>query len=223
MFIRPLDKYCYTFPNPRFASDEGLLAYGGDLSMIRLLTAYKKGIFPWYNDGDPILWWSPNPRMVMFLEDFKVSISLNKTIKKNIFEVKFDTNFKEVMINCAKVKRNYTDHTWIQDEIIDAYYELHLNGYAHSFESYYNGELVGGGYGIVIGDIFCGESMFSLKTDASKVAFYYLVEKLKQNSFSMIDCQIPSDHLKSLGAKTISRNNFLNILKKSLTNSKVFI
>jgi leucyl/phenylalanyl-tRNA--protein transferase len=196
MFIKQLSKYSYSFPNPRLANDEGLLAYGGDLSIPRQLTAYRKGIFPWYNADDPILWWSPNPRMVMFLDDFKVSKSLSKTIKKQIYEIKFDADFKSVVKHCAKVKRNYTNHTWIQEEIIEAYYKLHLQGYAHSFESYCDGELVGGGYGVVIGDIFCGESMFSLKTDASKVALYHLVQKLKKQNFKLIDCQVPNDHLK---------------------------
>lgn len=215
MFIKSLNNYSYSFPNPRFASDEGLLAYGGDLSVPRLLSAYKKGIFPWYNEDDPILWWSPNPRMVMFLDDLKVSKSLSKTIKKNIYEIKFDSDFKSVVTHCAKVKRNYTDHTWIQEEIIEAYYELHLQGYAHSFESYFDGELVGGGYGVVVGDIFCGESMFSLKTDASKVALYHLVQKLKKQNFKLIDCQVPNDHLKSLGAKELSRSKFLDVLREA--------
>lgn len=222
MFIKSLNNYSYSFPNPRFASDEGLLAYGGDLSVPRLLSAYTKGIFPWYNADDPILWWSPNPRMVMFLDDFKVSKSLSKTIQKNIFEIKFDNDFKSVVTHCANVKRNYTDHTWIQDEIIEAYYELHLQGYAHSFESYFEGELVGGGYGVVIGNIFCGESMFSLKTDASKVALYHLVQKLKKQNFKLIDCQVPNDHLKSLGAKEVSRSKFLDILKEATQNYTEF-
>lgn len=222
MFIKSLNNYSYSFPNPRFASDEGLLAYGGDLSVPRLLSAYTKGIFPWYNADDPILWWSPNPRMVMFLDDFKVSKSLSKTIQKNIFDIKFDYDFKAVVTNCAKVKRNYTDHTWIQDEIIEAYYELHLQGYAHSFESYFEGELVGGGYGVVIGNIFCGESMFSLKTDASKVALYHLVQKLKKQNFKLIDCQVPNDHLKSLGAKEVSRSKFLDMLKEATQNYTEF-
>ncbi len=222
MFIKALNKYSYSFPNPKFASDEGLLAHSGDLSTTRLLSAYRNGIFPWYNQGDPILWWSPNPRMVLYLDDFKVSKSLKKKIDQNIYEIKFDTNFKEVIYNCAKVKRNYTDHTWIQDEIIEAYYELHLQGYAHSFESYFDGELVGGGYGVVMGDIFCGESMFSLKADASKVALFYLIQRLKQKNFQLIDTQVPNDHLRSLGAKEIERNHFLKLLKSALENPLEF-
>lgn len=222
MMIRELNPYSLSFPNPRFASDEGLLAFGGDLSQNRLLSAYRSGIFPWYNKEDPILWWSPNPRSVLFLDNFKISKSLAKTIKKGIFEIKFDINFRCVIENCQKVQRNYTDHTWIQDEIIEAYCTLFEVGIAHSFESYQDGELVGGGYGLVMGDIFCGESMFSYKNDASKVALHGLVERLKRNDFKMIDCQVPSEHLESLGAKSISRDHFLDILKNSFENPKEF-
>lgn len=160
--------------------------------------------------------------MVLYFDDFKVSKSLKKKIDSNIFEIKFDTNFKEVITKCAKVKRSYTDHTWIQDEIIEAYYELYLQGYAHSFESYFDGELVGGGYGVVMGDIFCGESMFSLKADASKVALFYLVQRLKQKNFQLIDTQVPNDHLRSLGAKEIERNHFIRLLKSALENPLKF-
>jgi leucyl/phenylalanyl-tRNA--protein transferase len=222
MMIRELNPYSLSFPNPRFASDEGLVAFGGDLSKNRLLTAYRSGIFPWYNKEDPILWWSPNPRMVLFLEDFKISKSLAKMIKKGIFEVRFDTNFRGVIENCKKVQRNYTEHTWIQDEIIEAYCELFEAGIAHSFEAYVDGELLGGGYGLVMGDIFCGESMFSYKNDASKVALSGLVERLTKKDFKMIDCQVPSEHLESLGAKIITRDNFLDILKNALENPKEF-
>lgn len=222
MMIRELNPYSLSFPNPRFASDEGLVAFGGDLSKNRLLTAYRSGIFPWYNKEDPILWWSPNPRMVLFLEDFKISKSLAKMIKKGIFEVRFDTNFRGVIENCKKVQRNYTEHTWIQDEIIEAYCKLFEAGIAHSFEAYVDGELLGGGYGLVMGDIFCGESMFSYKNDASKVALSGLVERLTKKDFKMIDCQVPSEHLESLGAKIITRDNFLDILKNALENPKEF-
>ncbi len=222
MMIRPLNPYSLSFPNPRFASDEGLLAYGGDLSYNRLLSAYRSGIFPWYNKEDPILWWSPNPRMVLYLNDFKISKNLAKTIKKEIFEIKFDTNFRAVVENCKNITRNYTDHTWIQEEIVEAYCTLFDEGIAHSFEAYYNNELVGGGYGLVIGDIFCGESMFALKTDASKVALYHLIEHLKKKDFRLIDCQVPSEHLESLGASIISRDQFLDTLKIALEDPKEF-
>lgn len=222
MNILPLDKYSYSFPNPLYACDEGVLAYGGDLSTTRLLTAYTKGIFPWYNKHDPILWWSPNPRLILDLNEFKVSKSLKKTIKKNTFEIKFDTNFEQVMIECSKVPREGQSGSWILPEIIEAYKKLHEMKFAHSFEAYFEGKLVGGGYGINIGNIFCGESMFSKKTDASKVALYYLVQRLKSNGFLMIDCQIPTPHLESLGAKTIPRVEFLDLVYNSKENPKNF-
>lgn len=222
MNILPLSRYSYSFPNPQYANDEGLLAYGGDLSVNRILTAYRNGIFPWFNEDDPILWWSPNPRLVLFLDDLKVSKSLAKTIRKNTFKVKFDTNFKQIMNECAKIKRDGQDGTWITDNMIETFCELHDMGYAHSFESYYKDELVGGGYGLAIGDMFCGESMFAKKSDASKVAFAALVNRLKNNGFSFIDCQIPTDHLISLGAKIITRDKFLKLVQKSLENCKNF-
>ncbi len=222
MNILPLNKYSYSFPDPFYACDEGVLAYGGDLSTTRLITAYTKGIFPWYNKTDPILWWSPNPRLILDLDEFKLSKSLRKTISKNIFEIKFDTNFEQVMIECSKINREGQKGTWILPEIIEAYVKLHEMKFAHSFEAYYNGELVGGGYGINIGNIFCGESMFSKKNDASKVALYYLVQRLKEKGFTLIDCQIPTLHLESLGAKKIPRNVFLNLVAKSKENPKDF-
>lgn len=222
MITFPKNTKSYVFPNPLDSDDEGLLAYGGDLNPNRILSAYMKGIFPWYNSDEPILWWSPNPRFILKLDEFKISKSLKKTINKNIFEIRFDTNFKQVMTECAKIKRKEQSGTWIQTEIIEAYTQIYKMGFAHSFEAYYKNELVGGGYGLCIGDIFCGESMFSKKTDASKVAFYFLVQRLKKQKFSLIDCQIPSLHLASLGAKEIKREVFLDILKKSLDNLKEF-
>ncbi|KAB7890343.1 leucyl/phenylalanyl-tRNA--protein transferase [Poseidonibacter ostreae] len=222
MNIYPLDKNSYIFPNPIYADDKGLLAYGGDLNPSRIMTAYLNGIFPWYNESDPILWWSPNPRCILDFEDFKISKSLRKVIDKNIFEIKFDTNFTQVMKECKNINRENQKGTWIQDELIEAYTKLHEMGFAHSFEAYFNGELVGGGYGINIGNIFCGESMFAKKTDASKVALYFLVQRLKEKGFSFIDCQIPTPHLLSLGAKTIDRNEFILNVKKSSENLKEF-
>ena len=222
MDIYPLDKNSYIFPNPHFASDEGLLAYGGDLTPSRIMTAYSKGIFPWYNEDDPILWWSPNPRLVLELNEFKVSKSLQKIINKEIFEIKFDENFKQTMMECKNINRENQDKTWIQDEVIEAYTDIHDMGFAHSFEAYYNGELVGGGYGINIGNVFCGESMFAKKSNASKVALYFLVQRLKEKGFRLIDCQIPSPHLQSLGAKVMPRNEFLELIKNSVDNYKEF-
>lgn len=222
MNIFPLNKYSHIFPDPNFACDEGLLAYGGDLNPNRIITAYRNGIFPWYNENDPILWWSPNPRLILKLDEFKVSKSLKKTIDKKIFEVKFDTNFTKVMIECQKIKRTNQNRTWINNEVIKAYTKIFKMGFAHSFESYLDGELVGGGYGVVIGDIFCGESMFSKVNDSSKVALYHLVQRLKKHNFKLIDCQIPTPHLKSLGAKTIKRKEFLSILNNASNNVVTF-
>ena len=222
MDVYPLDKNSYIFPNPIYAEDKGLLAYGGDLNPSRIMTAYLNGIFPWYNESDPILWWSPNPRCVLNFEDFKISKSLQKVIDKNIFEIRFDTNFTQVKKECKNINRENQKGTWIQDELIEAYTKIHQMGFAHSFEAYYNGELVGGGYGINVGNIFCGESMFAKKTDASKVALYFLIQRLKEKGFSFIDCQIPTPHLLSLGAKTMERKEFILEVKKSSENLKEF-
>lgn len=222
MNILPLSVYSHSFPNPLYANDEGLLAYGGDLNPNRIIKAYMSGIFPWYNKEDPILWWSPNPRFVLFLEDFKVSKSLKKRIASNLYEVKFNHNFKQTMIECSKIPRLGQNGTWIHSDVIDAYTQLHQMGYAQSFETYYKGELVGGGYGLSIGNMFCGESMFAKKSDASKVALYFLVQRLQQNGFKLIDCQIPTPHLESLGAKSITREEFLNFVSLALENPKEF-
>jgi leucyl/phenylalanyl-tRNA--protein transferase len=222
MHILPLSKYDLTFPDPKMAPDEGIVAYGGDLSPNRIMYGYSRGIFPWFNEHDPILWWSPNPRFVLKMEDFKISKSLKKTIKKNIFEIRFDTNFRAVIENCAHIKRLHEDGTWITDDMIEAYCKLFEIGHAHSFESYFDGELVGGGYGIAIGDIFCGESMFAKKSDASKVAFVALVERLKNNGFSLIDSQIHTNHLESFGAKNISRDEYLELVTKALLKPRSF-
>jgi leucyl/phenylalanyl-tRNA--protein transferase len=222
MNIFALDKFSHTFPDPSAACDEGILAYGGDLNPNRILKAYMKGIFPWYNKNDPILWWSPNPRMVLSLDEFKCSKSLKRTVQKKIFEIKFNSAFEEVMKQCAKVSRKGQKDTWILPQIIEAYGILHNMGFAHSFEAYYEGKLVGGGYGIAMGDIFTGESMFALKNDASKVAFYHLVKHLKQKGFSLIDCQISTAHLKSLGAKEISREAFLSLIQIALQKPRTF-
>ena len=219
--IYPLDKYSFNFPDPLYCNDEGLIAYGGDLNPNRIITAYTKGIFPWYNQNDPILWWSPNPRMVLDLDELKVSRSLAKTISKNIYEIRFDYNFEQTIIECANA-RKHKEGTWILDEVVEAYIKLHDMNFAHSFEAYLDGELVGGGYGINIGNIFCGESMFAKKSDASKVALYYLVQRLKNSGFKLIDCQVPSLHLESLGAKNISRKEFLSLVENSICNPKVF-
>ncbi|MBU0721294.1 leucyl/phenylalanyl-tRNA--protein transferase [bacterium] len=198
------------FPHPDDANEDGIVAWGGDLNHSRLIRAYQNGIFPWYSKGDPIIWWSPNPRLIMELDDFKLSRSLKKSMKK--FQYKFDTNFKEVMLHCASVPRDNQNGTWIQKEIIEAYEVLYGMGIAHSVESYYDGKLVGGLYGVVIGKVFCGESMFANKNDASKSAYAVLIKHLKNWGYDFIDCQVPTPHLKSLGAKEVSRKYFLERL-----------
>jgi leucyl/phenylalanyl-tRNA--protein transferase len=211
--IPQLNKYNFEFPNPRDANEDGIVAWGGDLNPTRLIRAYQNGIFPWYSKDEPIIWWSTNPRLIMELNDFKLSKSLKKSMKK--FEYKFDTNFTQVIIECSNVKREGQNGTWIQDEIIEAYSVLNDLGVAHSIESYYNGELVGGLYGVVVGRVFCGESMFAKKSDASKSAYAILVKHLKQWGYNFIDCQVPTEHLKSLGAKEVDREYFLMRLKSS--------
>jgi leucyl/phenylalanyl-tRNA--protein transferase len=222
MPILPLSAYSLSFPNPLNATPEGLVAYGGDLNPNRILKAYMSGIFPWYNEDDPILWWSPNPRCILKPDDFKCSKSLQKRIASKQYEVKFNENFTQTMRECALKKREGQEGTWIHHEMIEAYTQLHEMGFAHSFESYENGELVGGGYGLSIGNIFCGESMFSHKSDASKVALYHLVQHLKNRGFALIDCQIPTPHLLSLGATEIKREAFLQIVKTALETPKEF-
>jgi leucyl/phenylalanyl-tRNA---protein transferase len=197
------------FPPPESALREpnGLLAAGGDLSPRRLVDAYAKGIFPWFSPGEPILWWSPDPRMVLFPADLKVSRSLRKTLKKSDYEVRADTAFREVMQNCA-TPRDGQPGTWISPAIIAAYTELHQQGIAHSIETWADGKLVGGLYGIALGRMFYGESMFSHASDASKIAFVHLVRQVERWGFGMIDCQMKTAHLATLGAREIPRAEF---------------
>lgn len=187
----------------------GLLAIGGDLSENRLLSAYKKGIFPWFSADDPVMWWSPNPRMVLFPDELKVSKSLAKAIKKSPFTVKFNTAFSAVIDACSHTSRGGQDGTWITAEIINAYCQLHALGYAISAETWDGDTLVGGCYGIKIGNMFYGESMFHHATDASKIAFTAMVKKLQSEGVKLIDCQMKTAHLASLGAREISRDAFL--------------
>lgn len=203
------------FPNVEEANEMGVLAIGGDLSTERLLLAYKNGIFPWFEDGDPILWWSPNPRMVLFLDQFVVSKSMRNIINRNIFKVTFNQDFKSVMSHCSQVKRNGQRGTWISDEMIEAYCKLHEIGFAKSIEVWQNEELVGGLYGIDLGHVFCGESMFSTVSNASKMAFIALVNHLKVSDYKLLDCQVYNEHLASLGCVEISREDFMLILKST--------
>ena len=206
----------YQFPDPRTADADGLLAVGGDLSIESLVTAYSRGIFPWFEENSPILWWSPDPRLILHPEKFRVSRSLDQQIKNNKFRVKIDSAFEEVIRNCAAVNRNGQLGTWITQEMMLAYIRLHHAGFAHSFETWYNDRLVGGLYGVSLGRSFFGESMFYLMTNASKVALYYLVEWAKHNNFHFIDAQQSTSHLKSLGAEEVPRIKFLDMLGKSL-------
>ena len=196
-------------------SPNGLLCAGGDLSTKRLLEAYRHGIFPWFSEGDPILWWSPDPRMVLFPEELKVSRSLRKAVQRGPYETRFDTAFSDVMRACAEPRAGQHG-TWIMPEMIAAYTALHHMGVAHSVESWLDGELVGGLYGIWLGKVFFGESMFSRATDASKVALVRLVERLKAMDCRVIDCQQATAHLASLGAREIPRKEFAKLLQDSI-------
>jgi leucyl/phenylalanyl-tRNA--protein transferase len=198
------------FPAPSEALTEpnGLLAAGGDLEPERLLAAYRRGIFPWYADGQPILWWSPDPRSVLRPDEVHVSRSLRRSLIKGGFELRIDTAFAQVVAGCA-APRDYNASTWITAEMAAAYTRLHRLGWAHSFETWLDGELVGGLYGVAIGRVFFGESMFARATDASKVAFVNLAGQLRTRSFELIDCQVASAHVTSLGASTVPRAEFL--------------
>ncbi len=204
------------FPDPESAEEDGMLACGGDLSPSTLLEAYASGIFPWYDDNTPIIWWSPNPRLVLFPEKFRTTKSLLQSVRNKTFEIKFDSNFPAVIDNCSKIRRKGQKGTWITQKMKNAYIELHHIGIAHSVETYLNGKLAGGLYGISLGTAFFGESMFHLERDASKVAFYQLIERIKSWDFDFVDAQVPTNHLKSLGAEEISRKKFLQLLNESL-------
>lgn len=198
------------FPDPRSASEEGIVAWGGNLSPSRLMMAYRKGIFPWYSAGDPILWWSPDPRLILELDDFRLRRSLRKKLSR--FEIRFDTVFSEVIRECAAMPRRGQRGSWIVPEMAEAYEELHALGLAHSIEAYQEGVLVGGLYGVSVGRVFCGESMFAKTADASKAALAVLIEHMREWGYDFIDCQVPTEHLKSLGAKEVSRDYFLKRL-----------
>ena len=204
------------FPDPSEATEDGLLAVGGDLSPQRLVAAYASGIFPWYNSDDPILWWSPDPRMIIYPEKLKVSKSLKRNLRKSNYEIRVDTDFAQVIENCKKVKRKGEDGTWISNEMFEAYVELHKIGIAHSIEVWDGNDLVGGLYGLSIGKAFYGESMFQKRSDASKIAFFHLCEYAKVLNFEFIDCQIANDHLISLGAEDIPREYFLEMLNRAV-------
>lgn len=209
------------FPPAELADKDGLLAVGGDLSPQRLLNAYASGIFPWYSNDQPILWWSPDPRMVLFPEKFRRHKNLGRIIDKKTFTYTYDQAFAQVIQHCSSVKREKQKGTWITKEMKEAYMELHKAGYAHSVETYFEGKLSGGLYGVSIGTMFFGESMFHLKTDASKVALWHLVDFCLLNGIHVIDVQQNTAHLKSMGAELISRKNFLTLLEQNLATASL--
>jgi leucyl/phenylalanyl-tRNA--protein transferase len=208
------------FPPPELAEENGLLAIGGDLSIERLLLAYSKGIFPWYSAGEPILWWSPSPRLVIFPDEFKVPKRLARFIKQQKYTVTLDQAFQQVITACASGVDRQEKGTWIDDDMIKAYTHLHEMGYAHSVEYWFDGKLVGGLYGIALGKIFFGESMFSKQPNSSKVALAFLVEQLVRRNFELIDCQLKTEHLMQFGAREIPGSEFQGLLAGGVTLDK---
>lgn len=204
------------FPPPQLASPEGLLAVGGDLAVDRLLLAYRSGIFPWYADDQPILWWSPDPRLVLYPREIHIPHRLRRTVNSEKFRITMDRAFEQVIVKCATVPRKREKGTWIVGEMIQAYCRLHEAGFAHSLEAWENRQLVGGLYGVSLGGCFFGESMFATCRDASKVAFVTLVAYALRHGFSMIDCQVPTGHLERFGARKVPRKQFLKGLEKAL-------
>lgn len=200
------------FPNVSQTHSSGIIALGGDLSIERLQLAYKSGIFPWFEDGEPITWWSPNPRMVLFLDELIVSKSMRNILNRNSFKVTFNESFRAVISNCQKIKRDGQNGTWITNDMIEAYCKLHEVGVAKSVEVWLEGELVGGLYGVDLGHVFCGESMFSKVSNASKIAFIALVRHLQKENYKLLDCQVYNEHLESLGCREIEREEFMKFL-----------
>jgi leucyl/phenylalanyl-tRNA--protein transferase len=209
------------FPPPELAEKDGLLAIGGDLRPERLLLAYSMGIFPWFDEDLPVMWWSLDPRMVLFPHKLKVSVSLRQALRSGRFQITFDEAFDQVIRACAEVDRPNQDGTWISDDMIKAYQALHQAGYAHSVEIWRENHLVGGLYGVSLGRIFCGESMFHHESNASKVALWHLIERLKGWGFQLIDAQQDTEHLRSLGAETIPRKAFLKYLRQALQQETI--
>lgn len=209
-----LDPNDISFPDPEhYDSEDGLMAFGGDLRPERLWFAYQIGLFPWYNEGEEILWWCPDPRFVLFPNEIKISKSMRKILRDEVFEFTENRCFEEVMRNCKTLERKGQDGTWINEDLIDSFVKLHYYGKAKSFEAWQNGILVGGFYGVQVGNVFCGESMFSKVSNASKAAFIHFT-KHYQKEWQLIDCQIHSEHLESLGARMISKKDYLTILKQ---------
>ena len=206
----------FRFPSAEEAEHDSIVAWGGNLSPGMLLSAYEQGLFPWYGEGDPVIWHSPDPRFVIFPETLHISASMKKLLKKNFFTVTVNKDFPAVISACSKMERPGQGGTWISADIISAYTELHRSGWTHSAEAYLEGELVGGCYGIRLGSIFCGESMFSIKPNASKAAFITLAQLLFEDGVRLIDCQQHTRHMESLGGVDISRKKFMSLLRASL-------
>jgi leucyl/phenylalanyl-tRNA--protein transferase len=200
------------FPDPALAGEDGLLAIGGDLAVDRLLLAYRNGIFPWYNEDTPILWYSPHERFVLFPNELRTSKSMKQVLRSGKFRVTYDTHFEEVIAACSAAERKGQDGTWIIPEMKEAYLRLHYEGYAHSVEVWEDSQLAGGLYGVEIGNVFCGESMFSKASNASKTA---LIHMCQSGKYSLIDCQVHTEHLESMGARMISREEYMNILQNA--------
>jgi leucyl/phenylalanyl-tRNA--protein transferase len=209
------------FPPVNLADPSGVLAIGGDLSTERLLLAYRSGIFPWFNDNEPILWWSPDPRFILFPDKLHVSKSMQKVLKKQLFDIKYDTAFKEVISSCRKTRIDNNEGSWITQSMIDAYCNLNKLGYAHSVEAWHEGNLVGGLYGVSLGRCFFGESMFSIMENSSKACLITLVNDLIKYDFLFIDCQVYTKHLSSMGAIDIPRSDFLKLLSCGLNHSTI--
>jgi leucyl/phenylalanyl-tRNA--protein transferase len=214
--IYSLDQKHIDFPDPQHAQRDGLIAFGGDLSPKRLLSAYSQGIFPWYNPGEPILWWSPDPRFILFPQKLHISKSLSKSIRKENYQITMDKDFSSVIQECAALRIENNTGTWITNNMMQAYIKLYEMGFAHSVEIWMDDALAGGLYGISLGRMFSGESMFHRKTNASKIALAALVDFARSYQFDFIDCQVQTGHLKSLGAENIPRTHFLELLNKSL-------
>ena len=215
MYFLSKDLY---FPPVEEASYEGILAIGGDLSVDRLLSAYRNGIFPWYNEDDPIMWWAPPERMVVAPSIYKVSKSIRNLLNQNKFRVTFNQNFKEVILGCQQIDRPGQEGTWLSDDFVKSYTKLNEMGIAKSVEVWQNDELVGGLYGVDLGHVFCGESMFSKVSNASKIAFVTLIKYLNENNYKLLDCQVHNDHLEKLGAIEISRETFMKVLYSEKTS-----
>ncbi len=216
-----LDDSPINFPPVELARDDGLLALGGDLSVPRLLTAYRRGIFPWYNKGEPILWWSPNPRLVLFPSELHVPKRLKRIIRQGRFHVTFNKDFKAVIQGCATIPRARAEGTWITSEMMEAYQRLHDLGYAVSVEAWDDEGLAGGLYGVLIGKVFFGESMFSRRSNSSKVAFVHFVREFGKRGLELIDCQVETGHLRRFGARLIPRSRFIKLLENWAEPSSV--